>query len=124
MVRLLNSFLPCAVLTDSYKATHYLQYPDSKKFVAVSPLSALASVLQCAAATVPLHAAVGGPMTSDPVLNPSKPVLLQYGEFRRGFEGDKADTRLVWYGIRYVVESYVARQWTEEEVEQAALFYR
>lgn len=30
--------LTVAVLTDSYKTTHYLQYPEAKKFVAVSPL--------------------------------------------------------------------------------------
>lgn len=31
----LASALPISVLTDSYKATHYLQYPDAKKMVAV-----------------------------------------------------------------------------------------
>lgn len=28
--------LPIAVLTDSYKASHFLQYPESRKMVAVS----------------------------------------------------------------------------------------
>ncbi len=38
---LLSSYLPIAVLTDSYKTTHYLQYPASTKMVAVRPLSLL-----------------------------------------------------------------------------------
>lgn len=30
------SLLPISILTDSYKTTHFLQYPDSQKMVAVS----------------------------------------------------------------------------------------
>ena len=33
---LLSSWLPISILTDSYKATHFLQYPQSSKMVAVS----------------------------------------------------------------------------------------
>lgn len=32
----LASFLPPAILTDSYKASHYALYPESTKLVAVS----------------------------------------------------------------------------------------
>jgi hypothetical protein len=32
----LASLLPISVLTDSYKATHYLQYPSARTMVAVS----------------------------------------------------------------------------------------
>jgi hypothetical protein len=56
--------VPIAILTDSYKASHFAQYPAANKLVA-------------------------------------------YGEFRRGFEGDKKDTRFVFYGMRHVVETYV-----------------
>ncbi|KAK9864686.1 hypothetical protein WJX84_000447 [Apatococcus fuscideae] len=73
--------LPLAVLTDSYKATHYLQYPPSSKMVA-------------------------------------------YGEFRSGYARDKADTRLVFHGMRYLVEQYLSRQWTESDVTQADTFFR
>lgn len=31
----LLSFVPISVLTDSYKTTHYMQYPESRKMVAV-----------------------------------------------------------------------------------------
>ena len=34
---------------------------------------------------------------------------LQYGEFRNGYGRDKADTRLVFHGIRYLVENYLSR---------------
>lgn len=36
----------------------------------------------------------------------------QYGEFRTGFDRDALDTRLVWYGIRYMVETFVNHRWT------------
>lgn len=34
------SLLPISILTDSYKTTHFLQYPQSRKMVAVSRLKA------------------------------------------------------------------------------------
>ena len=49
--------------------------------------------------------------------------MVQYGEFRCGYDGDTNDTRIVWYGIRYIVEHYVNRQWTMKDVEQADAFY-
>lgn len=73
--------VPISVLTDSYKASHWLQYPPTRKMVA-------------------------------------------YGEFRCGYDKDKADTRMAWYGMRYVIENYVARRWTMEDVERADLFYK
>ncbi|GLC38639.1 hypothetical protein PLESTB_000455100 [Pleodorina starrii] len=73
--------VPISVLSDSYKATHFLQYPKAQKMVA-------------------------------------------YGEFRQGFNKDKADTRMVSYGIRYLVENYIAKPWTKEDVEMAEAFYK
>ena len=54
---------------------------------------------------------------------------MQYGEFRRGFRldgggHDVTDTRLVFYGMRYIVESYLMRRWTRDDVGAAARFYR
>lgn len=48
----------------------------------------------------------------------------QYGEFRQGFNKDKADTRIVVYGIRYLVENYIAKPWTTEDVDMAEAFYK
>lgn len=49
---------------------------------------------------------------------------VQYGEFRSGFDGDTEDTRLVAYGIQYIVENFVAKQWTMDDLDKAAKFFR
>lgn len=51
-------------------------------------------------------------------------ISVQYGEFRSGFDRDTHDTRMVVYGIRYILETYLLRQWTVEDVEKADKFYR
>jgi hypothetical protein len=66
--------VPVSVLTDSYKASHFLMYPEADLMVA-------------------------------------------YGEFRGPFQKDKEDSRFVFYGMRYIIDTYVSRQWTEEDVE-------
>ncbi len=71
--------LPIAILTDSYKAGHFSQYPDAQEMVA-------------------------------------------YGEFRKAHPNSN-DDRIVYYGIRYIVENYLEKRWTVQDVEQAALFY-
>lgn len=48
----------------------------------------------------------------------------QYGEFRCGYNKDVNDTRMIFYGMRYIVDNYVSRQWTEDEVHKADMFYR
>ena len=48
----------------------------------------------------------------------------QYGEFRVGYQKDREDTRIVSYGIRYIIDNYISKQWTMEDVEQADLFYK
>lgn len=73
--------IPLAVLTDSYKTTHYALYPSANKMIA-------------------------------------------YGEFRSSYNNDKIDHRIVFYGIRYVIENYVAKQWTEQDVQKTDLFFK
>lgn len=46
-----------------------------------------------------------------------------YGEFRGSFEGDPEDHRILFFGLRYIVEHYVARRWTLESIDQGAQFY-
>jgi len=58
------------------------------------------------------------------LLNTCRVLVLQYGEFRTGFNGDKEDTRMVVWGLRYILENYVMRQWTVEDVERADIFFR
>lgn len=49
---------------------------------------------------------------------------LQYGEFRCGYGKDTADTRIACYGMRYIVEEYIAKRWTLQDIEQADTFYK
>jgi nicotinamide phosphoribosyltransferase len=49
---------------------------------------------------------------------------MQYGEFRVGYQKDMIDTRIVAYGIRYLIENYIAKQWTLEDVERADVFFK
>eukprot|EP00158_Paraphelidium_tribonemae_P004455 Partr_v1_DN26764_c0_g1_i4_m8754 putative nicotinamide len=72
--------LPSAVLTDSYKLSHYELYPKAKKMVA-------------------------------------------YGEFRQAFDKDVVDTRIVCHGIRYIIENYIDKRWTVEQVEKSSSFF-
>ncbi len=59
--------LPMGIMTDSYKAGHFTQYPEAIRASA-------------------------------------------YGEFRRGYNKDKEDTRVVFYGVRYIVETFLHRK--------------
>ncbi|CAG8512128.1 4381_t:CDS:10 [Cetraspora pellucida] len=48
---------------------------------------------------------------------------VAYGEFRSGYNGDKEDTRILFYGIRYIIENYISVKWTLQDVELAEKFY-
>ena len=50
--------------------------------------------------------------------------MVAYGEFRVPFEKDKDDERLVFYGIRYIIENYVSRKWTVWDVMAADNFFK
>lgn len=50
--------------------------------------------------------------------------MVAYGEFRQSFDKDPVDHRVVFYGIRYLIENYVGRKWTREDVERSAEFYQ
>jgi hypothetical protein len=49
--------------------------------------------------------------------------MVAYGEFRSPLELNKSDQRLVFYGIRYIIETWVNKQWTMEDVEKAEKFF-
>ncbi|GES96682.1 nicotinate phosphoribosyltransferase [Rhizophagus clarus] len=48
---------------------------------------------------------------------------VAYGEFRKGYNSDKEDTRVLFYGIRYIIEHYIAIKWTKKDVELAEKFF-
>lgn len=54
---------------------------------------------------------------------PDAQEMVAYGEFRKSYPGID-DERIVYYGIRYIVENYFNKRWTVEDVEQADLFYK
>ncbi|KAJ3322131.1 hypothetical protein HDV06_003582 [Boothiomyces sp. JEL0866] len=56
-------------------------------------------------------------------LYPDAKKMVAYGEFRKPYEKDNHDQRLVFYGIRYIIENYIAKKYTAEDVEQAASFF-
>jgi nicotinic acid phosphoribosyltransferase len=72
--------IPFPVRTDSYKAGHFMMYPNAQKMVA-------------------------------------------YGELRKAYPGID-DDRIVFYGIRYIVENVLNHKWTVEEVEEADKFFQ
>ena len=72
--------LPIGILSDSYKAGHFTQYPKATEASA-------------------------------------------YGEFRSGYDKDEEDTRIVFYGIRYIVETFLHRRWTRSDVDNVSKFY-
>ena len=74
-----------------------------------------ASLLVHAYTRVPLHHRLQRHRT---------PLLLQYAEFRTGFDKDKDDARLIFFGLRYILENFVSRQWTHADVTKAALFFK
>jgi len=75
-----TSALILPALTDTYKMSHPLQYPDGAR------------------------------------------EMSAYAECRSAFEKDPEDSRIVFYGIRYVVENYIAVPWTVEDVEKIEQF--
>jgi nicotinamide phosphoribosyltransferase len=48
--------------------------------------------------------------------------MVAYGEFRKPFNNDTRDQRIVFYGIRYIIENYVSRKWTLEDVDKIEHF--
>jgi len=59
---------------------------------------------------------------------PDAEKMVAYGEFRKGFQvqngkHDQDDTRLIFYGIRYIVETFLCKKWTQQEVDNADKFY-
>jgi nicotinic acid phosphoribosyltransferase len=49
--------------------------------------------------------------------------MVAYGEFRKPYEG-MTDQRIVFYGIRHIVENYLNRRWTAADVDAADTFYK
>lgn len=59
---------------------------------------------------------------SHPFCYPDANEMSAYGECRKSYP-DVDDDRIVFYGIRYIVDNYLNKQWTVEDVEKADKFY-
>ncbi|KAJ3144657.1 hypothetical protein HDU89_008103 [Geranomyces variabilis] len=72
---------------------------------------------------IPLPLLTDSYKTSHYSLYPNAKKMVAYGEFRTSYEKDTEDERMVFYGIRYLIENYIAVQWTEQEILEAELFF-
>lgn len=50
-------------------------------------------------------------------------VMTAYAELRTPYNKDHSDSRFIAFGLRYIIESYVQIQWTEQDVQQAECFF-
>ncbi|KAI9187772.1 hypothetical protein H9P43_002163 [Blastocladiella emersonii ATCC 22665] len=57
-------------------------------------------------------------------LYPEAAEMVAYGEFRTAYNKDAGDARLVVYGMRYLVESYLAKPWTAADLALTEDFLR
>ncbi len=74
-------------------------------------------------AFIPLSLATDSYKASHFTMYPEAKKMVAYGEFRKPFRGDKDDNRFIFYGMRYLINTYLNRQWTKEDVHKAELFY-
>ena len=51
-------------------------------------------------------------------------MMMAYGEFRTSFGKDAQDERILFYGIRYIIENYIAKRWTASDVKKASDFFK
>ena len=56
------------------------------------------------------------------LMYPKAQVMSAYGEFREPMPGMK-DNRFVFYGFRNIIKTYLEKQWTVEDVDDAEAFY-
>ncbi|PVV00445.1 hypothetical protein BB560_005171 [Smittium megazygosporum] len=55
-------------------------------------------------------------------LYPEASELSAYAEFRASFNKDEDDHRIVFHGIRYIIENYVSKRWTTDDLDKLRLF--
>ncbi|KND00414.1 uncharacterized protein SPPG_04737 [Spizellomyces punctatus DAOM BR117] len=72
---------------------------------------------------VPLPLLTDSYKTTHFELYPEAKKMIAYGEFRTGYDKDLNDRRIVAYGIRYIIENYVSKPWTLEDVALAERFF-
>lgn len=43
--------------------------------------------------------------------------MVAYGEFRCSYENDPIDHRIIFFGLRYILDNYIAKQWTRQDLD-------
>ncbi|ORX90887.1 hypothetical protein K493DRAFT_409623 [Basidiobolus meristosporus CBS 931.73] len=72
---------------------------------------------------IPMFCLTDSYKITHPFVYPEAKKMVAYGEFRAGFEDDTEDTRMILFGLRYIIETYVSKKWTLEELEKADKFF-
>ena len=75
---------------------------------------------------IPLAVLTDSYKAGHPQMYPDADRMVAYGEFRSAMKGTgeaAGDDRMLFYGLRHLVESYLCHRWTEAEVAQAEQFF-
>ncbi|PJF17628.1 hypothetical protein PSACC_02573 [Paramicrosporidium saccamoebae] len=72
---------------------------------------------------IPIGVLTDSYKASHPFLYPPAKERVAYGEFRCSFERDLTDQRILFYGMRYIVEKYLERRWTQSDLEDSCSFF-
>ncbi|KAI8058459.1 nicotinate phosphoribosyltransferase family-domain-containing protein [Syncephalis plumigaleata] len=73
---------------------------------------------------IPLAVLTDSYKATHPFLYPDAAQMTAYGEFRCSYNNDKEDHRIVFYGIRHIIEQLVVKPWTELDVQRADDFFK
>ncbi|KAF9938255.1 hypothetical protein BGZ67_000341 [Mortierella alpina] len=73
--------------------------------------------------SIPLAVLTDSYKVTHPFMYPRAQKMVAYGEMRQAYDKDPNDNRIVFYGIRYLIENYIAKKWTLQDVAQAEVFF-
>ncbi|KAI8608494.1 nicotinamide phosphoribosyltransferase [Chytriomyces sp. MP71] len=73
---------------------------------------------------LPKHLLTDSYKTTHPFLYPEAQQMVAYSEFRAPFDKDQTDRRIVLYGLRYLVQTYLEQRWTQDELNSATEFFK
>ncbi|KAJ3124614.1 hypothetical protein HK100_011181 [Physocladia obscura] len=73
---------------------------------------------------LPFHILTDSYKTTHPDLYPEAQKMVAYSEFRQPYNGDTEDARIVLYGIRYIIDAYLNKPWTQSDLDKAVLFFK
>ncbi|KAI9346967.1 nicotinate phosphoribosyltransferase family-domain-containing protein [Obelidium mucronatum] len=74
--------------------------------------------------SLPKHILTDSYKTTHPFLYPEAQKMVAYSEFRTAYKKDPKDHRIVLYGLRYVIQTYLEQKWTQADLDRADLFFK